>query len=82
MNLPTVAASLLITTGLASYSTLQLQNTLDAVQSTEYQPLEIVSKKTSLKEAIEIVKRNNSKRQEVIFNLNEALKNSSNDVQP
>ena len=74
MNLANIAAGLVFTAGLSSYTTMQLQDTLKAVNEIEVLPLEDVTEKTSIREAIKIVNRNNIKRKKLIFTLNKTLK--------
>ena len=66
MNLSSVAAGLMFTAGLSSYTTMQLQDTLIAVNEIEVKPLEEVTENTSIRKAIGIVNRNNIKRKELI----------------
>ena len=74
MNLANIAAGLMFTTGISSYTIMQLQDTLIAVNEIEVEPLENVTEKTSIRKAIHIVNRNNIKRKKLILKIDSVLK--------
>ena len=76
MNLASVAAGLVFTAGLTSYSTMQLENTLKAVNEIDYEPTEPITPETGLRNAIDIVRRNDIKRRDLALRLHNALKES------
>lgn len=76
MNLATVAAGVFLTAGITSYSILEYQQTLQSVKKIQYEPLEDVDDGISMKEAIEVVRRNEAKRKRLIFKLHNTLQES------
>lgn len=75
MNLAT-AAGILLTSGISSYAIMEYQETLKAVKEIQPEPLEDVSKGMTVKEAIEIVRRNDAKRKKLILKLHNSLQNT------
>ena len=68
-----ITTGVLITTAVVTFSIQQLEDKLDAVQDIKYEKTEAITKKTSLKDSIEIVKRNDLRRQKLVFDLNSTL---------
>lgn len=76
MNLATVAAGVFLTTGISSYAILEYQETFKAVKEVQYEPLEDVEEGMNIRDAIDVVRRNNIKRKSLILNLNNTLQDS------
>ncbi len=68
-----ITTGVLITTAVVTFSIQHLEDKLDAVQDIKYEKTEAITKKTSLKDSIEIVKRNDLRRQKLVFDLNSTL---------
>ena len=73
MNLFSVTAGVFLTTGIASYAIIEYQSTLQSVKEIHYEPVEDVEEGMNIRDAIDVVRRNNAKRKKLIHHLNRTL---------
>ena len=69
MTVTNIAKGVLLTTATNVITINELQDKLVQVKAIEYENSEAVTKKVSLKQSIGNVKRNNLRRQKIIFKL-------------